>query len=98
MSLKTDKLQAVRGVNGSDQVEYDPADNRYYLAAAGNPGGPVLATISAVDGHAILRAPSQQSAHSVAVDPLTGRVYVPFGSTPGEADCLHGCIALYSVR
>jgi hypothetical protein len=98
MSLRTEKLQVVRGVNGSDQVVYDAADSRYYLAAAGNPGGPVLAAISADGGHPILVARSHPSAHSVVVDPQTGQVFVPFGSTPGEADCLHGCIALYSVR
>jgi DNA-binding beta-propeller fold protein YncE len=98
MNLKSEKLSVVHGVNGSDQVDYDPGDSQYYLAAAGNPGGPVLAAISAGIGHSILLAPSQRAAHSVVVDPLNGHVYVPFGSTPGEADCLHGCIALYSGR
>lgn len=98
MNLESEKLSVIRGVNGSDQADYDAGDNRYYLAAAGNPGGAVLAAISAGVGHSILFAPSQRAAHSVVVDPLNGRAYVPFGATPAEADCLHGCIALYSVR
>jgi hypothetical protein len=97
MNVDTGKVTAIAKVNGSDQAWYNPSERRYYLAALGNPGGPILATIDASGRHAVLTAPSQHFAHSVTVDPVTNRAFVPFSSTPEEADCLHGCIALYAV-
>jgi hypothetical protein len=97
MDVRTEKVEPVADINGSDQTCYNPGDGRYYLSALGNPGGPVLATIEATPQHRVLTAPSQHFAHSVAVDPVTNRAFVPFSSTPADHECLHGCIALYAV-
>jgi hypothetical protein len=97
MDVRIEKVESVADINGSDQTCYNPGDGRYYLSALGNPGGPVLATIEAARQHRVLTAPSQHFAHSVAVDPVTNRAFVPFSSTPTDHDCMYGCIALYSV-
>jgi DNA-binding beta-propeller fold protein YncE len=64
-------------VGGSDQVWYNPGDQRYYLAARANPGGPVLGIIDALTHKWIENIPTTKDAHSVAVDSATNRVYVP---------------------
>jgi hypothetical protein len=97
MNVRTLTVEPVANINGSDQTWYNSGDRRYYLSALANPGGPVLATIEAAPGHRVLTAPSQHFAHSVAVDPVTNRAFVPFSSTPTDSECTHGCIALYAV-
>jgi hypothetical protein len=36
------------------------------------------------------------SAHSVAVDPISGEVFVPFGASATDTSCPSGCIAVFS--
>jgi DNA-binding beta-propeller fold protein YncE len=64
-------------VGGSDQVWYNPGDQRYYLAARANPGGPVLGVVDALTHKWIENIPTTKDAHSVAVDPTTNHVFVP---------------------
>lgn len=97
LNVRTLTVKPVADINGSDQTWYNSGDGRYYLSALANPGGPVLATIESAPGHRVLTAPSQHFAHSVAVDPVTNRAFVPFSSTPAERECRFGCIALYAV-
>jgi hypothetical protein len=40
-------VSTVTEVGGSDKVGYHPADNRYYLAVRGMPGGAVLGVVDA---------------------------------------------------
>jgi hypothetical protein len=98
MNLRTEKIDRIAAVNGSDQVWYNPGDNRYYLSALGNRGGPIIAVVEATGRHRVVTATSQHFAHSVAVDPLTNHAFVPFSSTPTDPDCQHGCIAVYAVK
>ncbi len=97
MNLLTEKVEPIAAVNGSDQAWYNPGDNRYYLSALASRSGPIVAAVEAFGKHRVITASSQQFAHSVAVDPATNRVFVPFSSTPTEPDCQHGCIAIYAV-
>src|SRR5215470_4891216 len=64
-------------VGGSDQVWYNRGDQRYYLAARANPGGPVLGVIDALTHRWVENIPTTKDAHSVAVDPTTNHVFVP---------------------
>jgi len=64
-------------VGGSDQVWYNPGDQRYYLAARANPGGPVLGVVDALTHKWVENIPTTKDAHSVAVDPTTNQVFVP---------------------
>jgi hypothetical protein len=97
MNLRTEKVDPIAPVNGSDQVWYNPGDNRYYLSALAHRGGPIVAAVEATGRHRVVTATSQHFAHSVAVDPLTNHAFVPFSSTPTDPDCKHGCIAVYAV-
>jgi len=76
----------ITDVGGSDEVWYNPGDNRYYLAAntwtttgkTGAPLNPVLGIIDAGTNTFIANEPTAIGAHSVAVDPFTNQVFVPF--------------------
>ena len=78
-------IATITEVGGSDQVWYNPGDNRYYLASrlmtsTGMKGGaptPVLGIIDAATNKWIANVPTGKNAHSVAVDPGNNRVYVP---------------------
>jgi DNA-binding beta-propeller fold protein YncE len=91
-------VHEVAGISGSDEVWYNPGDDRYYVAAQGNPNGPIIAAIDASPPYKALAASTQAWAHSVAVDPNTDRAYVPFAPQPGVFPCQFGCIAIYAVR
>jgi DNA-binding beta-propeller fold protein YncE len=64
-------------VGGSDQVWFNSGDNRYYLAARYNPGGAVLGIIDARSNTWVENVPSVKGAKSLAVDPMTNRVFMP---------------------
>ncbi len=91
-------IHEIEGVSGSDQVWYNPGDDRYYVAAQGSPGGAILAAIAARPPYSVTIARTQSWAHSVAVDPSTDRAYVPFAPQPGSRACQFGCIAVFAVR
>jgi DNA-binding beta-propeller fold protein YncE len=80
-------------VGGSDQIAYDPKAQRYYLAARGMTGGPVLGVINAASNTWIANLPTAKNAHSVAVDSASDQVFVPLTPNP---TCKNGCVAVYS--
>lgn len=80
-----DIVATISQVGGSDEVWYNPGDQRYYLAASGmrsdgTPTGtitPVLGVIDATTNTWLVNIPTVTAAHSVAADPTTNHVYVP---------------------
>ncbi len=90
-------------VGGGDQLAYDARTNRYYVAlsrwhtsgvndqgggcAATNPCAPIVAVIDAATRKLITTTPSGNNAHSVAVDPVSGKVFVPYSSATAPAGC-----------
>lgn len=99
MDARTGKIVAtIDKVGGSDEVWYDAKSGNYYLAAAKNPGGPVLGVIDARTDHWVANLPSGPRAHSVAADPKTGKVFVPIEARKDSADCASGCIAVYASQ
>ena len=78
-------VATITQVGGSDQVWYNPGDNRYYTASrymtsTGLKGGtptPVLGVIDAATDQWIANLPTGTGAHSVAADPGNNRVFVP---------------------
>jgi len=87
-------VASIPQVGGSDEVWFNPGDNRYYLAARNNPGGPVLGIVDAETNLWIQNVPTSTNSHSVAADPRSNQVYVPLtaGST---SPCVHGCIGVF---
>lgn len=87
---------------GGDQLTYDGARNRYYVAAsrwtdkgtssgpactATSPCTPVLQIIDAGTRTLVKMVHTGNNAHSVGVDGSTGQVYLPFSSAASPAGC-----------
>ena len=82
-------------VGGSDEVWADPRAGRYYLAAVANTGGPVLGVADSTTNRWIGNWPTGPSAHSVAADAATGKVFVPIAAGAASG-CARGCIAVFA--
>lgn len=96
-------LVASLNAGGGDQLAYDPSSNRYYNAssrwtASGNASTngacsaasactPVLTVVDASTRSVVARVNTGNNAHSVAVDPATGLVFVPYSSAGAPAGC-----------
>ena len=79
-------------VGGSDEVWYNPGDNRYYLASSPSQN---LGIIDAGSLTMVANVQSGVGAHSVAADLASNHIFVPI-SAPDPA-CPNGCIAVYSI-
>ncbi len=76
---------------GSDEVWFNPGDDKYFLASAR--GG--LGVIDAITNTWIGSVETGPGAHSVAADPITNQVYVPIAANPKDPSCANGCIAVF---
>jgi hypothetical protein len=84
-------------VSGEDQVWFDPTTGRWFLAARNNPGGPVLGIIDSNTDMFLQNVMTTFNDHSVAVDPISGEVFVPFGADPSNTVCPNGCIGVFAT-
>jgi hypothetical protein len=82
-------------VSGEDMVWFDPTTDRYFLAARLNQGGPVLGIIDGLTETFLQNVRTTPGDHSVAVDPVSGEVFVPFGGIAGNTVCPNGCVAVF---
>ena len=103
LNRNTGAVIATVPIGGGDQLGYDARTNRYYLAAnrwhasgindqgggcsAANPCTPVLGVIDATSHAVVATYATGNNAHSVAVDPVRGFVFVPFSSDTKPAGC-----------
>jgi len=102
LNRATGSLLATINAGGGDQITYDAARNRYYLAAsrwtangtssgpactAASPCTPVLQIIDAGMRTLIKTVHTGNNAHSVGVDSARGEVYLPFSSATSPAGC-----------
>lgn len=83
-------------VSGEDEVWYDPTNGRWFLSARSNASGPVLGVVDSNTDTLLQLIPTDASAHSVAVDPISGEVFVPFGASPTDTLCPNGCMAVFA--
>jgi hypothetical protein len=84
-------------VGGSDEVWFNPGDNRYYTASRDMPTGPVLGVIDAGTNTWLQNVPTGSNAHSVAADPFNNHIFVPLQPAAACRDfSLFGCIAVYA--
>lgn len=91
----TGSITVVPGIRGGDQTAYDPGINTFCEASRFQPGGPVLGVIDPVTG-AVQTLRIGANDHSVAVDPVTGEVFVTTGPTTAFANCANGCIGVFA--
>jgi hypothetical protein len=96
----------VAGISGSDEVWFNPGDQRYYLAARADPLGPVLGVIDAESQTLIQQIPTfntpstspapRGTAHSVAVNPRNNHVFAPLpANNVPTSICRNGCVAVF---
>ena len=96
-------VRAVLNAGGGDQIAYDAATNRYYLAAsrmtasglaavdgacsAASPCTPKLIVVDAGSRQIVTNATAGNNAHSIAVDPVTHQAYLPYSSAAAPGGC-----------
>ncbi len=96
LDLPSGKVVAkIDKVGGADEVWFDQNAGRYYLAAVANTDGPVLGVIDARKDQWLANIPTGSRAHSVAADPVSGRVFVPIAPSGDKSPCPAGCIAVF---
>ncbi|HKM89692.1 MAG TPA: hypothetical protein VJX29_03680 [Candidatus Acidoferrales bacterium] len=96
----TNKIVAtIDQTGGTDEVWWNPGDNRYYTAGRDMPNGPVLGVIDAATRQWLVNVPTGSNSHSVAADPLNNHIFVPLQA---GARCLtqssNGCIGVYAQQ
>jgi hypothetical protein len=93
----TGTLREVAGISGGDQTAFDPTNNTFFEAARFQSGGPVLGVVDAAT-LALQTLPVGGNDHSVAVDPVSGEVFVATGPTTAFAGCSNGCIGVFAAN
>jgi hypothetical protein len=89
-------IKKIPQVSGGDQVSFDPTRNVFFEAARFQIGGPVLGVINGSTETWLQNLPITFNDHSVAVDPITGEVFVPFGASASNTYCPEGCIGVFA--
>lgn len=106
LDRRNGRLVATVPVAGVDQIAYDAGSHRYFMPAprmtktgkAASAGfTPTMAIIDGYSRKIVAEVPIGKSAHSVAVDARSGRVYVP-SQADDTAHPHDGKIAVYSTR
>jgi len=81
---------------GTDEVWYNPGDNRYYTAGRDMPNGPIMGVVDAGTRRWLVNVTTGSNAHSITVNQFTNQIFVP---TQAGALCgtqsANGCIAVY---
>jgi hypothetical protein len=93
-------VRTVAGISGSDEVWFNPGDERYYLAANADAVGPVLGVIDAENQTLTQLVPTSSKppgAHSVAANAQNNHVLMPFGANNIFPGCLTGCVAVFGT-
>lgn len=96
-------VHVVLNAGGGDQIAYDAATNRWYLASsrwtanglaaiggacsAASPCTPVLFVVDGATRKVVSSAATGNNAHSVGVDPVNHQAYLPFSSAGAPAGC-----------
>lgn len=80
MNTSTKNYSILGNITGSDEVWYNPGDNRYFTGSSANRadlGGPRLGIINAASNILIGTIPQGSGSHSVAADNLHNLIFVP---------------------
>lgn len=99
----TGSIKQIASISGGDQVAYDPTRNVFFEAARFQPNGPTLGVIDGATGLLTQTLPITGNDHSVAVDPISGEVFVAFGAgvgagVPNPYCAATGCIGIFAVQ
>jgi hypothetical protein len=99
--LNGDLVHNLPGLNGNDEVWYNPGDNHYFLAGSNHTGGAILGVVDQspdANDNEDTSVTTAAGSHSVAADPVKNQVYVP-GNNAATALCggSTGCIAVFTA-
>lgn len=91
-------------ISGTDEIWYDPTTHRFFVTGIDASGHRVFDVISDSTNQllqsVLLPVSPQSNPHSIAVDSVTGNVFVPLaGNTAnvgGNTACPTGCIAVFA--
>lgn len=91
-------------LSGSDEIWYDPASHRFFATGADASGNRVFDVINDANNEllqsVLLPVAALSNPHSIAVDSLTGNVFVPLAgntaSVGGNNACALGCVAVFA--
>ena len=82
---------------GTDEVWYNPGDNRYYTAGRDMPNGPIMGVVDAGTRTWLINVPTGSNSHSIAVNQFTNQIFVPLQSGPRcGTQSSNGCVGVYS--
>ena len=90
-------------VSGTDEIWYDPVTGDYYVTGVNSSSDRVIdvfnsLTLSLQDEINLTALGADNvNAHSVAVDPLNGRIFVPLEGSASNTLCPSGCVAVFGV-
>jgi hypothetical protein len=89
-------LATIDKTGGTDEVWFNPGDNRYYTAGRDMPNGPVMGVIDAGTRTWLVNVPTNSNSHSIAADQFNNHVFVPSqsGGICGTQSS-NGCILVY---
>jgi hypothetical protein len=94
-------VKTFAGLGGTDEIWYDPALDEFFVT--GNNGTNSSRFFDVVTDAALggiisqtVDLPTTTSAHSIAVDPFNGDVFVPLAGGVAESLCQLGCVAVYA--
>ncbi|WP_207004082.1 YncE family protein [Trinickia mobilis] len=105
MDRATGAIHITLPFGGVDQVNYDPASNRYFLparhyvtggTAASSGFDPQMGVVDGASRQLLFMIPVGTGAHSVAIDSALGQVYVPFQAGAGQFP--NGGISVFSTH
>ncbi|MGB7845691.1 MAG: hypothetical protein WBL63_08765 [Candidatus Acidiferrum sp.] len=81
---------------GTDEVWYNPGDNRYYTAGRDMPNGPVMGVVDAATRRWLVNVPTGSNSHSITVNQFTNQIFVPLQAGPRcGTQSGNGCIGVY---
>jgi len=92
-------------ISGSDELYYDPTSHNFFVTGVDASGHRVFGVINDTSDSFLqsvsLPVADASNPHSIAVDPLTGDVFVPLaGNTSavgGNTACAAGCVAVFAA-
>jgi len=95
-------VKTFAGLGGTDELWYDPTLKLFYVT--GNNGTNTGRFFDVVSDDLLggiidqtVDLPDTASAHSIAVDPLNGDVFVPLAGGSGNTTCPLGCVAVFGT-
>jgi hypothetical protein len=84
-------------ISGSDELWYDPTLHDFFITGANNPGGSVFGIVSDLTDTFLYNvATATGNAHSISVDPISGKVFIPVAGGAANTVCPNGCIEVFA--